>query len=99
MYGTIGHMKAKPGTMDKIMKLQDDFNANRNPKGYIGDYVYRMDSNPDEFILVVLFDSKENYVANAADPEQDKEYRKLRDLLAGDPHWHDGEVVHSFMNK
>jgi len=51
------------------------------------------------FILVVLFDSKENYVANANSPEQDKEYRKLRDLLAADPHWHDGEVIHQFWVK
>jgi len=99
MYGTIGHMKAKPGKMDEILKLQENFNTERKVKGYLGDLVYRMDKDPDEFILVVLFDSKENYVANANSPEQDKEYRKLRDLLAADPHWHDGEVIHQFWVK
>ena len=99
MYGTIGHMKAKPGKLSEIIALDKDMINRRKPKGFVGEYVYRMDSDPDEFILVVLFDSKENYIANAQDPEQDKEFRKLRELMAADPHWHDGEVVHSFTSE
>jgi quinol monooxygenase YgiN len=96
MYGTIAHMRAKPGTFEQVQKVMDE-QTSRRPRGFIGDYVYRMDANPDEFILVVLFDSKESYMANAQTPEQDAEYRKLRELLAADPHWHDGEVVHHVM--
>ncbi|MBI4571365.1 MAG: antibiotic biosynthesis monooxygenase [Chloroflexi bacterium] len=99
MYGTIGHMKAKPGKLAEIMKQQDNFNTTRKVKGYIGDYVFRMDNDPDEFMLVILFQDKASYHANAGDPEQDKEYQALRALLSADPHWHDGEVIHSFMNK
>ena len=36
------------------------------------------------------------YQANAASPEQDARYQKLRALLARDPEWHDGEVVYDF---
>jgi hypothetical protein len=50
-------------------------------------------------MVAVFFDSKENYHANANDPEQDKEYRRMRDLLDADPGWHDGEVIHQFWKK
>jgi heme-degrading monooxygenase HmoA len=98
VYGTIGHMKAKHDKLDDIVALNKDMINRRKPKGFIGEYLYRMDEDPDEFIIAVLFDSKENYHANANDPKQDEEYRKLRALLAADPHWHDGEVIHTLMS-
>jgi hypothetical protein len=30
---------------------------------------------------------------NAASPEQDAAYRKLREVLAADPEWHDGAII------
>ena len=99
MYGTVAKMKVKPGQMDGFTKLMDDFNANRKPKGYMGEIVYKMDNDPNAIMLAVFFDSKENYHANANDPEQDKEYRKMRDLLDADPEWNDGEVIHQFWVK
>ena len=97
MYGTVGHMKAKPGKLEEIIALTTGMVDRRKPKGYLGEYVYRLDSDPDEFMLVVLFENKESYFANAQDPAQDAEFRKLRELLAADPHWHDGEVIHSHL--
>lgn len=99
MYGTVAHMKVKPGQMDAFKALMDDFNTNRRPKGYLGEIVYQMDSSPNELTLAVFFDSKERYHANANDPEQDKAYRKMRELLDADPEWHDGEVMHQFWVK
>ncbi len=99
MYGTVAHLKVKPGQMDAFKALMDDFNTNRRPKGYLGEVVYQMDSNPNELMMAVFFDSKETYHANANDPEQDKEYRKMRELLDADPEWHDGEVMHQFWVK
>ena len=61
--------------------------------GFIGTYVYRMDKDPDEFYLVVMFDDKATYRRNAEDPAQDRRYRELRELLAEDPEWHDGEIA------
>jgi hypothetical protein len=54
-----------------------------------------MDSDPNEYYLVAVFDSKESYFANANSPEQDARYRKMLDLLTSEPEWHDGEVVYS----
>jgi quinol monooxygenase YgiN len=87
-------MKVKPGKADEFIALNNDM-GNNKPKGMVAVHVYRMDSNPDEFMLAVLFQDKESYVANANSPEQDKEYQAMRALLAQDPHWHDGEVIQS----
>ncbi|MEX2159164.1 MAG: hypothetical protein WEB04_07155 [Dehalococcoidia bacterium] len=99
MYGTVAHMKVKPGKLADLVSWNDNFNRDRNPKGYIGEYVYQLDHDPNEVMLVVLFQDKASYMANAQDPGQDKEYQKMRALLEADPHWHDGEVVHSFLKK
>ena len=96
MYGTVARMKVKAGKLEELKQFSSNFDANRRPKGYLGEIIYQMDSNPNEVILAVFFDSKENYHANANDPEQDKEYRKMRDLLDADPEWNDGEVIHQF---
>ena len=96
MYGTVARMKVKAGQMETMMKRMENFDTNRHPKGYLGEIIYKMDSNPNEIMLAVFFDSKESYHANANDPEQDKEYRKMRDLLDADPEWNDGEVIHQF---
>jgi heme-degrading monooxygenase HmoA len=64
-----------------------------NVPGYIGDYVYRMDNDPNEYYMAVLFESKEAYHANAQDPAQDARYQEMRALLTEDPEWHDGEII------
>ncbi len=99
MYGTVARMRVKPGQMDAFKKVMDDFNANRHPKGYLGELVYQTDNNPNELLMAVFFNSKEDYQANANDPEQDKEYQKMRGLLEADPEWHDGEVIHQFWKR
>lgn len=95
MYGTVSHMKAKPGKGDELIALMNSELDQRTPSGMKGVQVYRLDSNPDEFMLVVQFADKASYVANAEDPAQDAEFRKMRELLDADPHWHDGEVVYT----
>ena len=88
MYGTIARMKTKPGALELLKKLEM-----RQPKGFIGSYIYQMDADPNELWMVVMFESKQAYLENADSPEQDKEYRQLRELLREDPIWNDGEVV------
>jgi quinol monooxygenase YgiN len=94
MYGTVARMKAKPGTEDLLAELGRQISAAR-PAGMVGTWVYRMDADPDEYILAVAFESREAYKANADSPDQDARYRQLRALLAADPEWNDGEIVHT----
>ncbi|MDA0771188.1 MAG: hypothetical protein O2821_13360, partial [Chloroflexi bacterium] len=51
------------------------------------------EANPGEFIGVAIFESKEAYLANGKDPEQDKWYGTLRAVLQEDPVWEDGEYL------
>jgi quinol monooxygenase YgiN len=92
MYGTVAQFRARPGMREQLEAYSRE-QASVNIPGLVATYVYRMDTDPDEYYLAVIFDSKEAYIANAQSPEQDSRYRQLRELLAADPSWHDGEVV------
>jgi L-rhamnose mutarotase len=95
MYGTVATMRVKPGMEAKFQELSERWWNERAPKvkGAIADYVYRTDNDPNELVMAVVFDSKENYVANAGDPQQDAWYREWRECLEADPVWSDGEIV------
>jgi hypothetical protein len=95
MYGTVATLKAKPGTGDQLASLAQTWWRERGPNipGIVGTVVYRTDRDPNEYILVALARSKEEYFANAADPEQDRWYQQIRALLESDPVWTDGEII------
>jgi quinol monooxygenase YgiN len=95
MYGTVARMKVKPGMEQKLMALSQSQDMRSIP-GLVAEAVYKLDGKPDEYILVVAFDSKEAYQANAGSPDQHKRYLELRELLAADPEWNDGEIVDAY---
>ena len=97
MFGTIAILKAKPGAEQQIVALAEEWARDRKPnvKGFKASHLYRNASNPSELMLAVVFDSKEDYEANAAAPEQDAWYQKLVEQLEGEPRWIDGEVLFS----
>ena len=92
MYGTVARMQIKPGAEAQLMALSEDYAPGMVP-GYIGDYIYRMDNEPNTYYMAVMFESKEAYHANAQDPAQNERYMKYRALLTADPEWHDGEII------
>jgi len=92
MYGTVARVHVKPGAEQELMAQFREFSALGVP-GYRATYAYRMDSDPNEFYLAVVFDSQETYRANAESPEQDKRYREMLPLLERAPEWHDGEIL------
>lgn len=62
--------------------------------GFVATFVYCMEAELNEYYLVVIFTSKEPYLANVQSPEQDARYRQLLALLQYEPEWHDGEIVY-----
>jgi quinol monooxygenase YgiN len=94
MYGTVARMQIKPGAEEELRQFARDVETDAVP-GFVFQHVYRMDADPDAFILVVAFENKDTYLANANSPEQAARYRRYRDLLAGEPEWNDGEIVDS----
>lgn len=94
MYGTVAKMKATPGSGEMLAELANQVKE-APPAGLVGTWIYKLDADPDSYLVVVAFESRESYWANAESPEQDAQYRKLRALLAEDPEWNDGEIVYS----
>ena len=92
MYGTVARMRMKPGAEERLNALLREYENLRIP-GYRSTYVYRMDADPREAYVVVMFDSKESYDRNADSPEQDNRYREMLTLLEAEPEWHDGEIL------
>jgi quinol monooxygenase YgiN len=96
MYGTIARLRAKPGAHELLMDVGTQDPVRRVP-GFVTRHIYRSDADPNEYWLTVVFESREAYLANAASPAQDASYRRLREFLASDPEWHDGEIVSAFV--
>ena len=95
MYGTIFRMKVKPGQEQRLVEVFEEWDRERKPniQGAVASLLLRTDKQPGEFIGVAVFKDKATYVANANDPEQDKWFRKLQELLETDPVWEDGEYI------
>ena len=92
VYGTVAKMKLKPGAEDKMMKAMEGSDAGR--EGHVATYVFKSVADPNVHIVTTIFESKAAYRKFADSPEQDKRFHQMRELLAADPEWHDGEVVH-----
>jgi heme-degrading monooxygenase HmoA len=94
MYGTVARMKVRPGALEALKRFAEA-ESNSSIKGYKAQYVYQMDNDPNEVYVVVVFDSKESYFANADSPEQSERYGEMMKYLAGEPEWHDGEIIYA----
>lgn len=95
MYGTIFRMRVKPGQEEGVVKLFQEWDRERKPQveGALGGYVMRPDNRPGELIGVAMFRDKASYLANADDPDQDRWFQRIRELLEADPEWEDGEYL------
>ncbi len=98
MFGTIARFRIKTNEEEELRRLHDQWWRERAPKvkGAITGYLCKPEAGPpDERILVAIFDTRENYFANANDPEQDRWYREIRSHLTADPEWTDVEIEQS----
>ena len=93
MYGTVAHAKVKPGRLDDLVAVLDEWTGGTQPDGSVAGYCYSLDRDPNEIVMVVVFRDKASYLANADAPETDGHYRRFRELLEADPEWNDGEIV------
>src|SRR5919109_888184 len=94
MYGTVARMRVKPGMADRLQEMMQSEESRLAEAGFVGTYIYRMDADPNEYYMAVLFDSKEAYTRNADSPEQDASYQRMLEFLESEPEWHDGEIVY-----
>jgi len=93
MYGTIARIHPRPDRIDELTALGQAMMEGPRAAGYRVSYIFRPDQDPYDrptWFLVAVFDDEATYRANASSPEQDAQYRQLRELLADDPDWTDG---------
>jgi quinol monooxygenase YgiN len=95
MYGSVFRLRPRPDQEQAMLALMERWRRERRPKveGFVTAQVYRSERHLGEFLNTVVFTSREAYLKNANDPEQDAWYQQLRPLLEADPEWEDGEVV------
>lgn len=93
MYGTVATFRVQPGKAEELQKIAAE-DAGKIA-GLVFEYTYQTDNDPNVLIVVVAFESKDAYWANANSPEQAARYERFRALLTADPEWHDGEIVSS----
>ena len=91
MYGTIMRAKVKPGRRAEYEKLMREMVPGPEAYGQ-GMHSYEVaweDKDPDRIVLIVRFNDRESYMANANRPETDAEYRQQLEYLDGEPEWID----------
>jgi heme-degrading monooxygenase HmoA len=95
MYGSISRWRVKEGKEGKEGELEElaaEVMKTRAP-GSQAVYMYRADSDPREYWIAGVWESREAYASNSATPEQNARFERLRALLEADPEWHDGEII------
>jgi quinol monooxygenase YgiN len=90
-------MRVKPDHEQQLQAMSDEWSRTRGRQvdGFVASYVLRPDQQPGEAILIAIFRDRGSYRANAADPEQDRWYRTMREHLEADPDWTDGEFIYA----
>jgi quinol monooxygenase YgiN len=94
MYGTIARLRIAPGHEQQLEAYGQEWNEQRGRQveGFVSSYLLTPDNAPNERLLVAIFRDRDSYRRNAEDPEQDRWYRRMREHLAADPEWTDGEI-------
>lgn len=90
---------ALPGKRQAIIDHMEKWGREQRPqaKGWKGTLLASGNASPDEIAGVVIWDTSENYFANAARPAQDAWYQEFRALFASEPQWFDASVLHEWM--
>ena len=92
MYGSIAKMKVKPGKLEKLSEMME-MDGGHSPGGAVSLSVFQMDADANEIWVVAISESQEAYQSYSESPESHELYLKMRESLAADPEWHDGEVI------
>lgn len=95
MFGTISRWRLRADVTDEqlndaLAMMRDD-----RPASSVAIIVYRSVSDSREIWVAGAFESCEAYAANAATPEQNARFTRIRALLDGEPEWHDGDVLYA----
>lgn len=90
MYGTLMRATVLPEHRDRLVAAIEA--GERVPvPGFLGSRLLIPDGRADEVWLAVTFEDRSSYERNAASPEQHDRYLAMRQWMAADPAWIDGD--------
>jgi len=91
---TLFRFKALPGRRQAVIDHFEKWEREQKPQatGFERSTLVASNSDRDEFVGVVRWDSTPNYVKNSNRPEQNSWFRELRPNLVADPEWFDGTL-------
>jgi hypothetical protein len=94
MFGTISHVKMKPGHERALAALDEEFMSTVRPTvdGPILMLRGRVHDQPDVLVSVFLCKDSATYTKLSDAPEMDALYRKTLDHYDGEPAWEDIEI-------
>jgi heme-degrading monooxygenase HmoA len=95
MFGTVARLKVKPGREQAVIDIFEEWKNEFRPRtrGALTGYLYHSESNPTDCLMVIGFEDRDSYYANAEASGQHEWYQRLRENLTEDPEWDDGRVV------
>lgn len=94
MYGTVARFRIKPGMHEVFMTwAKENLGQAAIIPGHVETLVYQMDVNPDELLVVMLFESHEAHRDYGFRANQAGEFEQMKAFLAAEPEWRDGEAV------
>lgn len=93
MFGTVFEMKPKSGAKQDVINEFERWRRERRGKvpGFVASYLLEQ-QNSENLTGIAVFEDEDSFRKNADDPEQDKWFQGLRQLLESDPVWKDGAV-------
>ena len=91
MYGTIMRAKVKPGRRAEYEQAMREMvpSADAYGQGMHSFEVAWEDRDSDRIVVIVRFNDRESYMANAKRPEADADYRQQLEYFDGEPEWID----------
>ena len=94
MFGTIGHVRPKPGHEQAIQSLMAEWQRTIRPSipGDVVQFMGQPTERPDEVVFLALCQDEQTYRTMAASPEQDAFYRRLMEHCQGEPSWEDVQM-------
>jgi len=91
---TFLRFRALPGKRQAVLDHFEKWEREHKSKatGFRRSILVSGNTDPNEFMGGVRWDSAENYLRNSNRPEQDAWFQQLRSLLVEDPVWFDGTL-------
>jgi heme-degrading monooxygenase HmoA len=88
MYGTAALCTVSAENLGALRALMAD---QERGEGFLGLDMMEVENHPNTVLIVVRFQDRDSYMANAESPGQDERYQRMRALMDVDPVWYDGQ--------